>query len=501
MKRLFFLLCFFVFGELVFAQYKNNKWLMGYEYTIPFGGTKIEFENNQRTISLDPRSMWFSACFTGLSDKDENWFIYSNGTAVCNKNHDTLVNGNGLSPGGDMYGSLYGLKIPAQAVFLPFENENKVYLIHQNSKTSTPNIPYGYIPHSLNLYYSIIDPLANNGQGAIVSKNNIIPIDTMEIGNILPVRHANGRDWWVITKRFYNDLFYSVLVTSDSIYSPEEYTNEAPLAVRGGQACISPNGKFYASFSNFPTEQLVIYDVNRCYGRLENFRQKFITNQTAGFVSFSPNSRFLYISSIDTLWQFDMEADDVLASQTFIGAYDGFKVEQFGQMYATIFWNHWLAPDGKIYLTSNVSTRILHVINNPDMPGLACNFQQHSVDIPTYNLNTVPTSINYDLKQEPGSPCDTLGVGLNELRVNNLELRVSPNPSNGRFSLECSPQVKSGILYVYDMAGKEVYREYVSPYTGIKNIDISNKLSNGMYAVSLVFGEMRETKTIVINKD
>ena len=107
---------------------------------------------------------------------------------------------------------------------------------------------------------------------------------------------------------------------------------------------------------------------------------------------------------------------------------------------------------------------------------------------------------NYFLKQLPGSPCDTLGVGLNQLQISNNKLQIFPNPSNGKFSLEYSPQVKSGMLYVYDMQGKEVYREYVSPYTSIKNLDLSAKLNNGMYALSLVFGQERETKTIVIEK-
>jgi hypothetical protein len=135
------------------------------------------------------------------------------------------------------------------------------------------------------------------------------------------------------------------------------------------------------------------------------------------------------------------------------------------------------------------------------MPGQLCNFQQHSVDIPTYNLNTVPTPINYNLKQESGSPCDTLGVGLQQLKIKDLELQIFPNPSTGRFSMEYLPQAKSGMLYVYDMQGKEVYREYVSPYTSFKNLDLSAKLNNGMYALSLVFGNNRTTKTIVINKE
>jgi hypothetical protein len=67
--------------------------------------------------------------------------------------------------------------------------------------------------------------------------------------------------------------------------------------------------------------------------------------------------------------------------------------------------------------------------------------------------------------------------------------------------MEYLPQAKSGMLYVYDMQGKEVYREYVSPYTSIKNLDLSAKLANGTYGVSLVFGEERNNTTILINKN
>jgi hypothetical protein len=502
MKRLFFLFCFFVFGELAFAQFKNNKWLMGQQGNspeLPWGGSKIVFEGNERTISHDPRSMRFSACFTGLSDEDDNWFVYSNGTAVCNKNHDTLVNGNGLSPGGSEFGSLYGQPIASQSLFIPTLIENRQILFHQNLIAYSGSQPFIGQPISLTLYYSIINPLENNFQGAIASKNNIIINDTLEIGKIAAVRHANGRDWWVFVKRFYNDLFYSILVTPDSVYAPDTCFTSEPNTVQGGHGCISPNGKHYVSFSNISTEQLRLYDLNRCTGKINNFRQKFITNNIAGFVSFSPSSRFLYVGSIDTLWQFDMEANDVFSSQTFIGAYDGFIDSTFNN--GTAFWRHWLAPDGKIYITTSTQSLKLHVINNPDMPGLACDFQQHSVDIPTISNKTIPTPINYDLKQESGSPCDTLGVGLQQLKIKDLELQIFPNPSTGRFSMEYSPQVKSGMLYVYDMQGKEVYREYVSPYTSIKNIDISNKLSNGLYGLSLDFGNNRTTKTIVINKE
>jgi WD40 repeat protein len=479
------------------AQFQNNKWLLGFanNFPSPWNGTKIEFNNNQRTITYDPRSIWFSGCFSGISDKDDNWFVYTNGSAVGNKNHDTLVNGFGLSPGGDQFWQT-GSAVPAQAIILPMDSTNdKIVLFHHNVLLNAPNFPFANQPRCLQLYYSIADH-SLGAKGTVIEKNKLILNDTLENANILTIRHANGRDWWVVIKRFGVDLFYSILVTPDSVYAPMSFTTQSPTYPMGGQACFSPDGKHYASFS--ASSKLRVYDFDRCNGLLNNFRIKTSLHIIAGALSFSPNSRYLYTTTLDSLWQYDMQAQDVFGSETFIAKYDGFT-DSLGN--STTFWYHWLAPDGKIYITSNNTSRKLHVINNPDMPGLACDFQQHSVSIPTYNDKTCPTSINLALYQEPGSPCDTLGVGLNELRVNNLELRVSPNPSNGRFSLEYLPQAKSGMLYVYDMQGKELYREYVSPYTSIKNLDLSAKLANGTYGVSLVFGKERNTTTIVINKN
>jgi hypothetical protein len=337
------------------------------------------------------------------------------------------------------------------------------------------------------LYYTVINPTGNGGQGEVISKNNLIINDTIDNGNVLAVRHANGRDWWVVVKKFYSNKFYATLVTPDSVYAPVTYNTQSPIYFLGGQACFSPNGKHYASFST--NSQLKIYDFNRCTGILDNYRGKFITNHIAGSTSFSPNSRFLYISNLDTLWQFDMQAQDIFMSQTFIAKADSFA-----------FWWHWLAPDGKIYIVGSQLGRKLHVINNPDMPGLACNFQQHSVALPTYiQGNTCPTSINLALYQQSGSPCDTLGVGNPKLQITNSELKITPNPNDGRFSIAYIPQRVSGMLYIYDIAGNEVYKEYVSPFTSIKNLDLSRQLNNGMYAVCLEFGNNKMMGKIIVN--
>jgi hypothetical protein len=487
-KLLFILFCIAPFCMM--AQYKNNKWLMGVNGTptLPFGGSKIEFTNNARTISYDPRNIRFGDCFSGLSDKNDNWFVYSNGSAICNKNNDTLVNGFGLSNVVNIFANL-GLPIPALCVLFPGDTvNNNHYIFHAESLNGT-NFVY-----SPRLYYSIIDPMSANGQGAVISKNNLIVDDSLDVGNILPVRHANGRDWWITVKHSRRNKFYSILVTPDSVYAPVSFITQAISSELGGQACFSPNGRHYASLSS--TSQLEIYDFDRCTGVLSNYKHKIASYTTCGFTSFSPNSRYLYISSIDSLWQLDLQATDVLTSQTFIAKYDGFVDSTFNNN--TLFWWQWLAPDGKIYIVSANQGRFLHVINNPDMPGQACDFQQHSVSIPTVNNWTTPTSINLALYQLPGSPCDTLGVGNPKLQNKTSALKISPNPNNGIFSIEYTPQRVSGMLYLYDIAGKEVYKAYVSPFSSIKNLNVSTLLTPGIYALRLVFGSNCLTGKVII---
>lgn len=482
---------------LLFAQYKNNIWLLGYdnEHPLPWGGSKLIFLNDTILKTFDNRSLELNGCFSGLSAEDDSWFVYTNGSAVCNKNNDTLTNGFGLSPGGDdgyRQGGFPGL---AMSLIIPAQNNgNLLYLFHENIFISGTS-PFPGEPRALQLYYSMIDP--NIGINGIVSlKNQIVIDDSLEIGGLTACRHANGRDWWLLVKRFNSSIYYTILVTPTGPIITNLQNVPGDVTILAAQSQFSPNGAYFATFGF--SSQLRVYDFDRCTGVLSNYRTKFITNGTAGSLSISPNSRFIYISKPDSLWQFDMQSSDPMNSQTFIAKYDGYTDSLWG--FSNRFWYHWPGPDGKIYLSASSSSRVLHVINNPDEPGQACNFQQHSVNFPTYNAFTTPTYVNLNLFQVPGSVCDTLGVGIQDLNIKKDGVKINPNPNDGHFSIEYIPKRVSGMLYIYDIAGKEVYREYVSPYSSIKNLDLSQKLNNGLYAVSLVLDKNTLTQKVMIQK-
>jgi len=48
------------------------------------------------------------------------------------------------------------------------------------------------------LWYSVIDMNLNGGNGSVVQNNVILFNDTLSTSGPQAVKHANGRDWWII---------------------------------------------------------------------------------------------------------------------------------------------------------------------------------------------------------------------------------------------------------------------------------------------------------------
>ena len=177
--------------------------------------------------------------------------------------------------------------------------------------------------------------------------------------------------------------------------------------------------------------------------------------------------------------------------------------------------------DGSIIVAGESRTQI-----NPNAPwGWLFKFNQDgdSIWARTYYNNPNAPNYIYDLKATAdggfimaGTTVDSLGGvgaqnswvlkvdefgcelencqiydGLAVIQEEQNQLKIYPNPNNGNFSLEYSVSQSSGWLYVYDVNGKEVCKEYISPYTTIKNLQLNGQLAKGMYAISLVFGKER----------
>ncbi len=466
--KYYFIISFF-FNCTCDAQRMDNLWLVGYENfaPIPWGGTNLDFNLGTPNIYYDSlRIMQLNNTEALISDSVGNLLFYTNGIWIADASNDTMQNGNGLNPS-SYTSSVYntGIRVTGADMVLPDPgNSNQYYLIHE-----TPgDVAYPYPDF---IYYSIIDMNLNNGSGGVVSKNQVIVADTFLLGNVNACKHANGRDWWVMFPEKSDSTIYNVyLLTPDGFI----YQSKQIMQPLYGQSAFSPDGLTFASYDSYT--DLAVYDFDRCSGIFSNTRQVLINDSMAGFgISFSPDSRKIYTSSVEYIYQFDLDKPSLADFDT-VAVWD--STYSPSPPFATIFFTQYLRPDGKIYITTGNSTLTLHTIDYPDSSGISCQVNQHSVVLPTLNNSTCPTYINYYLGPVVGSVCDSLSVGLNEPGgVVNLNVSVSPNPAKEQFYLGYSlPGNKDGWLDISDASGRVIVhrRLYWSTTSLLMYTDILN---------------------------
>lgn len=131
-----------------------------------------------------------------------------------------------------------------------------------------------------------------------------------------------------------------------------------------------------------------------------------------GGISFSPNSSILYLLAHREIYQFDLNSENVIESKNFVDTADSYLDTTPGSdIYIPhTFFCGQLGPDGKIYISSISSVRVLSTIDRPDKWGKDCQLNQHSIHLPSLNYSTLSNNPNYRLGPVDGSPCDTLGI-------------------------------------------------------------------------------------------
>ena len=323
----------------------------------------------------------------------------------------------------------------------------------------------------------------DSGRGDIVEKEVTLIQDTLQNGRLTACKHANGRDWWVVTRKAYSDQFYTFLVSPSGISAPLiQHIGQQLWPPDIGQVCFSPQGDKYALVDHF--NHLRLYDFDRCTGVFTNpLYIPILDSAIARGVAFSPSGRYLYVSSELYIYQYDMLASSIDSSRQTVAVWDSFFSPS--PPFAAVFYTMQLGPDGKIYLVSPNGVLVMHVINNPDSAGLACDVCQHCITLPTYNAYTIPNHPNYFLGAEAGSLCDSLQVGIGEL-TEQKPIKIYPNPATDYFWLEYDLTLSksNGEMVVYNTLGEVVLRKTLYKYFKSAKIEC-NKLKQGIYYLSI----------------
>ncbi|HFA51148.1 MAG TPA: hypothetical protein ENJ95_19225, partial [Bacteroidetes bacterium] len=348
MKAVFTFLLLVSLFQKASSQNHDFYWPMGYfsfEADTSFGRTVLDFNTDPPQIYREDRELNFSATVASFCDSLGNLLVYTNGIRIVDSGHNLLENGDSLNLEpfvSTNYES--GYRVAQSEIFLQKPDApDTLMLFHESIEFD--NV-FGISSRYLLQTKIKLNP--NNEQGSVISKNGELSTTETSYGGIRAVKHANGRDWWIFnsfqSQNKYNRFYLS---PEGMIFlGKTELEPEFPFLYSSGYTAFSSDGSKFARF--YIKNGVYIYNFNRCNGVFEN--PVFIpmpNTSLGGGISFSPNSRFLYIASAFEIFQFDLWAEDIGASLDTVAVYDGFQAP-----FGTNFLLMQLGPDGRIYINT-----------------------------------------------------------------------------------------------------------------------------------------------------
>ena len=494
MKPLLTLLIFLLAQNILSAQYRyDDNWVLAQNkegILLSFSGDSL------RVLPIPYMNMRMVEASVTMSDSAGKLQFYSNNCFIANAEHQEMDNGNDLGPGviQKYYCPTGGNPMNQSAIVLPDPSRQDRYLyFHLDLQQYNIGQPGGSQSAPLHLLLSTVDMQENNGLGKLVDKNVTVVSDTLSWSALAAVRHANGRDWWLICAEYLTNCYYKILVDTGGVHLQDKQCigqEWGRYAISGGTKFTENGSKFVRSHADYG---LNIFDFDRCSDQLSNAIHVSLapdTNRISG-LALSGNSRFAYVTFLKKIFQFDLEAPDIAASKTLVATYDGF---QSGGN-STDFYFSQLAPDGKIYICTYGPTYHLHTINQPDSAGLACQVLQHHVLLPYSHYAAVPYYPNYRLGAS-SEPCDSLPVSVTHPPAE-AALRVYPNPASGGFFVQL-PAGQSGQLSLIDGLGKVWTDIRVDPNETPQRISLA-AMPPGLYCclLRLASGEKKSVKIVV----
>jgi hypothetical protein len=440
------------------AQKHDYIWITGYSSNLvdtTFGGTIIDFNYHPVDISYEFREPNIALGTFSICDSSGILEFYTNGCEIFGSDNQLLENGDSINFQDRVFNSQCSDGMPSSQHILTLHKPGSlnIYFLFHKFFDFYSSPPIGSVNPSF--LYSKVDMNFNNGSGKVITKNQEVFKDTLLPGELSAVKHANGKDWWIINMHYEGQKYYATLFTENGIDTTLIDTigpYHEPGTNGWSNSVFSPDGKHYARYDR--STQLVLYDFDRTSGRFKDFEQIFIDsiqNLNPGGLAFSPNSRFLYHSNGYYLYQLDLESNTPDLDKTLIATYQ--KVPN--DFFDSGFNKCQLGPDCNIYITPFSSSQKLNVIYEPDLKGKDCTFVQHAITLPTRNDNSLSFHPNYRLGPigDEGYPCDSTLV-LNSFTWKEKEkVKVFPNPVvdflNIQFPLSWSP----ANFEIFDISG------------------------------------------------
>lgn len=351
-KIFFTIILSFFICSIMHAQ-QGNIWYFG-------ENAGLNFNTNPPTALTNGQLNTREGC-SSICDKNGNLLFYTDGVTVYNRNHQIMPNGNGLS--GDPSSS-------NSSVVIPKPGSTNIYYIFTADAVENSYVK-GY-------RYSELNMTLAGGLGDIVVNQKNILLYAPCTEKLTAVKHANGIDYWVITRGFGNNNFAIYKVGCNGVNTMPIITSIGQVATQlvDGTGCIkaSPDGKKLSMVQRSAISKAQLYDFDNSTGIVSNLIELDGYDPYSIYgVEFSPNGRLLYVTPTDfKIYQYDISSNNQITINASKYTLFGLAGEDNQAMQ--------LGPDKKLYIAIQ-QIPFLNVINNPDVYGIGCNLNTHGVDL------------------------------------------------------------------------------------------------------------------------
>ncbi|MBP7699392.1 MAG: T9SS type A sorting domain-containing protein [Saprospiraceae bacterium] len=462
------------------GQHKyDRQWIFGYGDSIPLGWGLSILDFTQDTIHAygyaGDNLIGLSSSGSFICDTAGQIMLMTNNCRIIDRNLQTVAGSDNLNPGmTNEYACQAGSdEYPGfqLSLFLPSFNDSITYLVHRNADyTSVLNAVI-----SDRLYLTTI---VKRDTIFEVKSKDILSQDTMLPGRLTAYLHEDGKRWWIYSNPYNTNIFYEYLIGGETGFEGPYVQSVGDtlyyLDVGIGQTTFSPDGTKLAL--NNKAKGAMVYDFDKATGMLSNYRHypypKMDTLPQG--LCFSPDARFIYVTTPEDVYQIDIEDTDSTTSVYHIGHFRSFSETGWpvGLGYMTV------GPDCRIYVSPGSTTNYIHVIDHPNEKGAACNFIERAIRTPTRVLHFLPNLPMY----RTGTDCDSsliwgFPTGI-AAAFEKEGFRVYPNPTTGVVYVNI-PAAASGRWYVTDALGNPV-SSGIAKGTNTIDIDLTAQPS-GMY--------------------
>jgi len=499
----FFLLfiIFFTINTSVFTQKHDYQWVFGYGNAIDlgYGLSVLDFNNNLVTIDTFGAIDHFEVSSGGsiICDKDGEIALMTSNCDIMDKHLNIIEGGNDIYPeeiDGNDHCALFGsYPLDQSSLFLPeLTNDSTYYLINKNGEVVEVGTGVEVVATDMVLH-TIVQK--ENGDYYVKNRRHLNETSIMVKG-LAACKNQDGEKWWIYAIEGNGNLFYKYLIGGENS-EVDTFTQEiGPDIIRNElipkQYTFSPNEDILA----FATEiGVFLYDFDNDTGMLSNFRMIETPDLDKMFgLVFSPNSRFIYISTKDDIYQIDLEEPDTSQAIVFIGNAETF--DQYGWVVGASLMT--LGPDCRIYVSPGSSSNAIHVIHNPNEKGVDCNFEIKAIEPPTRLLGDLP---NIPMYRTNGNCDDTIEWGITTsteevITAKSNPIKIAPNPVNNLLTVTLPIERTYTQLEIRDGLGRIVQQITINDYQTIVELNTTN-LPNGLYVIVPVNNTTQSIKFMV----